>query len=294
VVDHHEVRREHGYHPLRVEQVVQETADTRSYVLDVADDLRDLFRYRAGQFCTFRVHVDGDELLRSYSMSSAPETDARLTVTVKRVPDGRVSGWFHDHVSEGDVLEVTKPAGVFCVRDEGRPIVAFAGGSGVTPVISITKSVLAVTERPVRLLYANRDRDSIIFRAELEDWQRRHPGRLEVAHRLDAEEGFADEAAVRRFVGASLAADFYVCGPGPFMDVVERGLLGLGVAPPRPPARVARAPFSPSTGPSARSRCARARRSCRPRAAPASSRRPPARRVTAAAAWRGCGRARAS
>ena len=86
--------------------------------------LRELFHYRAGQFCTFRVHIDGEEHLRCYSMSSAPETDGDLTVTVKRVPGGLVSNWFHDHVSDGDVLEVTKPAGVFCVRDGDRPVVA--------------------------------------------------------------------------------------------------------------------------------------------------------------------------
>src|SRR6188472_3426603 len=88
VVDHDEVRRAHGYHPLRVKRIVQETADTRSFVLDVPAELADTFRYLPGQFCTFRVHVDGDEYLRSYSMSSAPETDGDLTVTVKRVPGG--------------------------------------------------------------------------------------------------------------------------------------------------------------------------------------------------------------
>ncbi|MBW3562632.1 MAG: hypothetical protein KY437_09055, partial [Actinobacteria bacterium] len=86
VADHDEVRRRHGYHPLTVREVVQETADTCSFVLGVPDDVRDLFGYRPGQFCTFRVHVGDDEHLRCYSMSSAPETDPELTVTVKRVP----------------------------------------------------------------------------------------------------------------------------------------------------------------------------------------------------------------
>ena len=120
-----DVRREHGYHAVPVKRVVQETADTRSYVLDVPDDLRDTFRYRSGQFCTFRVHLGEEEHLRSYSMSSAPETDADLTVTVKRVPGGLISNWFNDEVAEGDVLELTKPAGVFCVQDET------AAGGGV-------------------------------------------------------------------------------------------------------------------------------------------------------------------
>src|SRR3546814_14608144 len=83
-------------------------------------------------------------------MSSAPGIDPHLTVTVKRVDGGRVSNWLHDNVAEGDVLEASKPAGVFCPSDSERPVVAFAGGSGVTPVISIAKSLLASTSRPVR------------------------------------------------------------------------------------------------------------------------------------------------
>ena len=158
VPDHDQVLRAHGYHLLRVKRIVQETADTRSFVLDVPEELEETFRYRPGQFCTFRVHIGDDEHLRSYSMSSAPETDADLTVTVKRVAGGLVSNWLLDNVSEGDVLETTKPAGVFCVQDDERPVVAFCGGSGVTPVMSITKSLLASTQRPVRMLYANRAR----------------------------------------------------------------------------------------------------------------------------------------
>ena len=158
MVDHEQVRREHGYHPLRVSRIIEETADTRSFVLEPTDEDRDLFHYRPGQFCTFRVHLGDDELLRSYSMSSAPETDAELTVTVKRVAGGLVSNWFHDHVTEGDVLEVTRPAGVFCVHEGDRPVVAFCGGSGITPVMSITKSLLATSPRTVKILFANRDR----------------------------------------------------------------------------------------------------------------------------------------
>ncbi len=115
------VLRDHGYHTLRVKQVVRETHDASSFVLDIPDDLQETFRYQPGQFCTFRVHVDGDEQLRSYSMSSAPETDRDLTVTVKRVAGGLVSNWFLDELSEGDALEVTKPAGVFCPQGTGRP-----------------------------------------------------------------------------------------------------------------------------------------------------------------------------
>ena len=101
VSEHDDVRWEHGYHPLRVRAVVEETPDTRSYVLEVTDELAELFRYRPGQFCTFRVRMGDDEHLRSYSMSSAPDGGRDLTVTVKRVPGGLVSNWFHDHVAAG-------------------------------------------------------------------------------------------------------------------------------------------------------------------------------------------------
>jgi ferredoxin-NADP reductase len=228
-VAHQDVRRDHGYHALAVKRVVDETPDTRSFVLDIPPDLADAFRYKAGQFCTFRVRLGDDELLRSYSMSSAPETDGDLTVTVKRVAGGRVSNWFNDEVAEGDVLELTRPTGVFCVRDHDRPVLAFCGGSGVTPVISVAKSLLATTGRSMRMLYANRDRESVIFEAELERLQRDHPDRFDVRHHLDCDGGFLDAHAIEAFAGGTVDADVYICGPGPFMDLVERTLLGLGV-----------------------------------------------------------------
>ncbi len=226
-----DVLRRHGFHHVRVKRLVQETEDTRSFVLDVPEDLRDTFRYQPGQFCTFRVHIGDVEHTRCYSMSSAPETDDDLTVTVKRVPGGVISNWFNDHVSEGDVLEVTRPSGTFCVRPDERPIVSFCGGSGITPVMSIAKSALAATRRPVRLLYANRDPNSVIFAGPLEALRGRYPARFSVRHRFDPEHGYLDEAAILDFVDGCLDADFYICGPGPFMELVERSLLGLGVEP---------------------------------------------------------------
>jgi 3-ketosteroid 9alpha-monooxygenase subunit B len=234
--DHESVRRAHGYHSLRVMEVVQETHDTRSFVLDVPAELAGTFRYRAGQFCTFRVTIAGEQHLRSYSMSSAPETDRNLAVTVKRVPGGVVSNWLNDQVAAGDVLELTRPAGVFCVGDGERPVVAFCGGSGITPVMSIAKSALRATGRPVRLLYANRDRASVIFDGELRSLGTRHADRLDVRHHLDVDGGFLDGRAIAEFAASAvpgLDADFYICGPGPFMDLVEATLLGAGVDPAR-------------------------------------------------------------
>lgn len=231
--DHRDALRSHGYHLLTVKEVVDETADARSYVLEVPEDLKAAFAYEPGQFCTFRVHIDGEEYLRSYSMSSAPETDPDLTVTVKRVPGGMISNWFLDRVAAGDQLETTRPAGVFCLRDRDTPVVAFCGGSGVTPVISIAKKALRSTGRPVTIVYANRGRDAVIFDELLDRLAAEHAGRLRVHHHLDSESGFMDAAAVTGFAAAAPDADFYICGPTPFMDLVESTLLAGGVGPDR-------------------------------------------------------------
>ena len=177
-------------------------------------------------------------------MSSAPETDADLTVTVKRVPGGLVSNWLHDHVSEGDVLDSTKPAGVFCVHDGDRRIVAFCGGSGVTPVMSITRAC-----SPARAgrsdFYGNRDERPVIFHDQLRGRRAPRPTRRPPPpRRCRRLPGRRRHPAVRR---RNLDADFYVCGPGPFMDLVETTLLERGR--PRPDLHRAlrqRGPSAPS------------------------------------------------
>lgn len=244
--------RDHAFHPLRVHRVVRETADASSFVLEIPPELRRVFSYEAGQFCTFRVWIDGQPHLRSYSMSSAPMVDRDFQVTVKRVPGGVVSNWMNDTLAPGDIVEATRPAGLFCLGpgDRDRDIVAFAAGSGITPVISLLKTALATTSRRVRLLYANRDRDAVMFAVALEGLAEWYALRFDVTHHLDTEKGFVDAEAVRDVVGTSTGADVYVCGPGAFMDIVESTLLGAGASreqihierfttaaePPRPPA----------------------------------------------------------
>jgi 3-ketosteroid 9alpha-monooxygenase subunit B len=217
------------YYSLRVADVIEETADSKSIVLDVPDELRDRFDYSSGQFLSFRVEVDGHRLVRCYSLASAPGIDTAHKVTVKRVVDGRASNWMNDHVAVGDVLEVMPPNGVFCLRSHTTPIVLFSGGSGITPCISIVKTALEKTDRPIKLVYANRDEQSIIFKEELEALRSRHADQLEVVHRLDDVHGFVDAALVAQEIGPHTEADFYICGPGPFMDVVEAGLASRGI-----------------------------------------------------------------
>lgn len=212
------------YHDLEVARVIEETHDARSIVLVVPEALRATFAYRAGQFLTFRVSVDGHPLVRCYSLASCPITETEHKVTVKRIETGRVSNWFHDSLKAGDHLKVMKPAGHFCLADRSVPIVMFSGGSGITPVISLMKSALATTKRRIELVYANRDVRSVIFADELAALAASHPDRLQVTHRFDDREGFLGVDEARRIVRATPDADFYVCGPGPYMDVVEAAL----------------------------------------------------------------------
>jgi ferredoxin-NADP reductase len=218
------MQHDHEYHALEILAVVDETADTRSFVLGVPAALTDAFRYVAGQFCTFRAVIDGAPVVRCYSMSSAPEIGDPLTTTVKRVPDGVMSNWMIDTLAPGDTIEAMRPAGLFVLHPTDVPIVAFAGGSGITPVLSIVKSALATTDRDVVLVYANRDAASVIFAAELDRLERESDGRLTVHRHLDDERGFLDAAACAELVGERADAHFYVCGPGPYMDTVEAGL----------------------------------------------------------------------
>ena len=225
--------REHDYHPLTVAGVIDETADTRSFVLEIPPALEERFAYAAGQFCTFRATIGGEPIVRCYSMSSSPDTGDPFTVTVKRVPGGKMSNWMNDTLAPGDTIDVMPPAGRFVLRAAETPIVAFAGGSGITPVLSIIKTALATTAREIVLVYANRGPDSVIFADALERLRAGSGGRLSVHHHLDSEKGFLDAAACAALVGDRTQADFYVCGPGPYMEVVEAGLDRRGVDPGR-------------------------------------------------------------
>jgi 3-ketosteroid 9alpha-monooxygenase subunit B len=251
-----------GFHALRVAKVIEETHDAKSFVLEVPPELESAFHCRAGQFLTFRIPWRGFRIARCYSLSSCPETGEPPKVTVKRVDDGRMSNWMNDQLAPGDRIEVRPPAGSFLLRDApGRPLCMFAGGSGITPVISLIKSALASTRRRIRLIYANRDARSVIFEAELAELGRRHPGRLEVQHHLDERSGLLGARELAARVGELRDADFYVCGPTPYMEAVEAALESLGVDRLRihferfvsavDPDRRAAATAAPATSPSA-------------------------------------------
>jgi 3-ketosteroid 9alpha-monooxygenase subunit B len=222
-----------GYHQLRIKRIVRETDEASSFVLDIPAELQAVYHYESGQFLTFRATIEGHTVYRSYSMSSAPGIDSELAVTVKRVPGGAFSNWMNDTLKPGDVIEASAPSGVFKLGPTERRVVAFAAGSGVTPIYSIIKTALSGSERESHLLYANRDRDAVIFATELDELAAKHPERLATQHHLDVDKGFLDTAGIEPYVELAKDADCFICGPGPFMDLVETTLLTGGVAPER-------------------------------------------------------------
>jgi 3-ketosteroid 9alpha-monooxygenase subunit B len=221
----------HACHELRVARTIAETHDSVSIVLEIPTALEHAFRYRAGQFLTFKIPYQGRVLSRSYSLSSSPDVEREHKVTVKRVELGRISNWMNERVRPGAPLMVVPPAGLFVLDPAAtRDLCFWSGGSGITPCISLIKTALATTQRRMQLVYANRDARSIIFRDELEALARAHPGRLALHHSLDDERGFVGAADVDARVGSALDQDFYLCGPAAFMDTVEHALRARGVA----------------------------------------------------------------
>ncbi|ULE31739.1 ferredoxin--NADP reductase [Mycobacterium sp. IDR2000157661] len=215
--------------PLRIKRVVRETSDAVSLVLDVPAHCSHRFQYHAGQYLTLRVKVAGEDHRRCYSMSSSPHSGEQLQITVKRDPCGLVSNFLNDTVAEGDELHAAPPEGRFILGETERDIVALAGGSGITPIFSLIGSALVSTARRVELFYANRSRESVIFGESLAALAGANPDRLVVTHHFDDEAGVVQAAAVKAFIDADRDADYYICGPGPFMHTVEETLLTAGV-----------------------------------------------------------------
>ncbi|MFG2499505.1 2Fe-2S iron-sulfur cluster-binding protein [Streptomyces sp. NPDC048441] len=204
---------------VRVAEVVRENADAVSLVLDCQ------LPYRPGQFLTLRIPGGA---ARCYSLASSPHTGEPMKVTVKRVAGGLGSGWVCDRVSAGDELEVLPPAGTFTPGDLGADLLLVAGGSGITPVVSIAKSALAAGGGRVTLLYANRDQDSVIFRDELRSLAEEFAGRLTVLHWLQTLQGLPTAALLAPALAPYANRPAYLCGPGPLMDAAEQALRATG------------------------------------------------------------------
>ena len=155
---------------LTVVDVVEETADAHSISFAVPEGAEEHFDYKPGQFLTLAVPSDQTGVAaRCYSLSSSPHDGGPLTVTVKRTADGYASNWVCDHLREGDTIRVLPPSGIFTPASLDADLLLFAGGSGVTPIMSITRTALAQGSGRVVVFYANRDERSVIFARELRE-----------------------------------------------------------------------------------------------------------------------------
>lgn len=213
---------------LPVLDVVEETADAVSVVLDLTPEAADHFTYKPGQFLTVAVPSDRTGIAaRCYSLSSSPADEGPLTITVKRTAEGYASNWIADHLSPGDTLRVLPPSGIFTPADLDADLLLFAGGSGVTPIISIVRTALARGTGRIVVFYANRDEQSVIFAQEWARLSAEHPDRLQVVHWLESLQGLPSQAQLKAFAADHATYDAFCCGPAPFMKSVSLALREL-------------------------------------------------------------------
>ena len=233
-----------GFYPLRIAEVRRETVDSVSLRLDVPGELQERFRFSAGQHLTLRRDFDGEDVRRNYSVCMGPH-EGELRIAIKQIAGGVFSEFANAGLKAGDVVEVMPPHGSFTWKFDpaasGRYL-AFAGGSGITPILSLLKTALAVEPGSrFTLLYGNRNSSGVMFLEELAALKDRHLDRLQVFHFLEdeAEEielfnGRLDAAktaeVLERLIDPADADAVFICGPGPMMDAVETALLDRGVA----------------------------------------------------------------
>ena len=240
-------RRHSVFHPLRVASVERLTDDAVAITFDVPPELREEFRFQAGQHVSIRSPVVGDEVRRNYSLC-APATSGRLRIGVKRIPDGVFSGYVAERLRPGDVLDIMTPTGSFSTAldaSQRKRYGAIAAGSGITPVLSILSTALEVEPgSSAVLIYVNRTTLSIMFLEDLEDLKDRYPDRFQLIHVLDEEprdieilSGRLDAGRLGRILDGLVLPDdvdeWFLCGPLPMTDVAREVLLARGAEPDR-------------------------------------------------------------
>lgn len=232
-----------GFHVLEIAEVRREIADAVSLRLKVPESLAETFRFTPGQHLTLRAEIDGEDVRRNYSICAAPH-EGELRVAIKQVAGGVFSGWANRALSAGQSIEVMPPHGSFTWSfdaAQARTYAGFAGGSGITPVLSLLKSALTVEPNSRFILfYGNRATNSVMFLEEIAALKDRFMGRLQVYHFLEDEEGDFDifngrldtkkiADVLGSLVDPSDIDAAFICGPGPMMDAVETGLKDAGV-----------------------------------------------------------------
>ncbi|MGB0882496.1 MAG: FAD-binding oxidoreductase [Vicingaceae bacterium] len=223
---------------LKVKEVKRETADTVSIAFELSENLKSEFKYVSGQYITLKTLVAGEDVRRAYSLCSAPfENDFRIGV--KKVEGGKMSTFLNEKLKVGDNIEVMSPSGNFTIDDSERNIVAFAAGSGITPILSMVKNTLKAGKE-FTLFYGNQTAEKTIFKKELDELSNEYPEIFNLHYIYTREsignplyEGRIDkEKTINILKGEStlLNADgFYMCGPEELIANVSSALEGEGV-----------------------------------------------------------------
>jgi ring-1,2-phenylacetyl-CoA epoxidase subunit PaaE len=231
------------FHELKISGVRQDTEDAIVVSFETPPSLQDSYRFEPGQHLTLRALVGGDDLRRSYSICSADYEDT-IFIGVRKVPGGVFSNWLHEHAKPGQTIAVMPPQGRFCARraaPAGRHYLGVAAGSGITPILSILKSVLARDpDSRFTLIYGNRSQKSTMFKEEIEDLKNRYMTRLVLHHVFSREQtdvplnsGRMNREKMGEFLGSLIdPADVdqvYICGPNDVNDEVERAVRAAGI-----------------------------------------------------------------
>ena len=231
------------FHPLTVRRIEPDTDEAVIVAFDVPPELREVFSFNQGQYLTLRTEVDGADLRRSYSICAGID-DGELRVGVRKVAGGLFSNWINQRLKPGDMVQVMPPQGRFFVPLDPaarRHYLGVAGGSGITPILSIMKTVLG--REPLArftLLYANRAAKSTMFKEEIEDLKNRYMARLSLHHVLSGEDtelplhsGVMNRDKLAQFMARLIDAKSidhaFVCGPYQMNDEAEAALLAAGV-----------------------------------------------------------------
>lgn len=232
------------FHTLTIREVRRETPEAVSLAFALPESLREDFRFTPGQHLSLRTRLDGEELRRSYSICAGLD-DRELRVAIKKVAGGRFSSWANEQLKAGDAIDVMTPDGRFTVPVDAahaKHYVAFAAGSGITPIMSLARTLLAREAKSrFTLVYGNRRAASSMFLESLEDLKDRYLARFALFNVFSREEqdvalfnGRIDGAKVRTFLDRLIAPESideaFVCGPASMLDEVESALLAAGVA----------------------------------------------------------------
>ncbi len=233
------------FYSLKVNDVRRETADAVSVAFEVPPQLWPEYQYKQGQYLTLKLKINGEEIRRSYSVCTSPFAEKELRIAIKEVKDGKGSTFVNRNLKSGDMVEVMTPMGTFHSVLSGsakKHYVLFAGGSGITPMMSILKSVLYIEKQShVTLLYANRDEDATIFKTEIEKLAADNNDKLNVVFVYDApkgnvadlQKGLPTQEKVKALLEnykCTGADEYFICGPGPMMENVKTVLENLKVA----------------------------------------------------------------